>query len=1215
MMSARLIKFESAFDPKSYSIYEIEDGKNLGDFLVETFPNGFGQPFKIYDGSPEPESILEIEEVAGRSVKSGDLYLAVLFPGDSGILTLIAVAVASVAIALALAVDIPKASDTDEDSNRNNEAKGQTNEIRVNERIPDVVGEYRIYPDLILPSYDYYELGPDRIDGKVDTVQTLVEYFCFGVGDYEAPVASRIKLGDSPLNLFNASYKEFNTLTTYPTTTTMYGEFPAYIYPGAILHIQGDVEESNYGKYVMVVSIAEDTPNPGERELTVRGDSLAVDLSGTGNNGFRLIRKSASTNLSNFNYLIEDIPLIWVDVSGAKVFAYPTPTYYIEQGIPQLFDITEPKVIVALFVHDVNGDIDYTSEATGVWEMRHYGYSAGGELQVRFYGVEDGLHKTFATVTTGNVTIGVLDTDVYRYANYDGSAQLTVYTPSSREPQDLLLVRQSEGFTAQELVASPALTSRSYYLTVIPEGSTGTIALATGYTPPTVNKVIQFKDAVADNLDNIVYVQTAIYETPGGIPPNTTPSRFTYQGSYLTAWTGAKTVKFYEYASSTAVNPASSSDWAGQHLIIGTFNFGLGFDGLTPEGDTFLITSAVTPTGYKDFFETKYAVGDVIRLHSDGGTTFSGVYRIVEITNAVDHPSTTGAKVEYLGGGFPSWANVSHTTNITELGGQTAIGPVATPIKSNDVWIDITFSAGLYWNRKGTYRDRSIDIEFTISEADVDGNLVYPLNEFYFVKTFTGNSTIPLRFTVKASAEVGTDPNTPASPEQTFSDWLGANPLYLAVTVARITPTQDNDSDNNYVDQAKIVQVSGVRNYADLFGVQGIDHGNITTAKLVTKTGVATQASSSRSFNLEVKRILDVYDAAGNVTSTQHTRSFYDIFMYRALDPHGIGLSVEDIDTASIKAIYDELFLIDAGYASHFSYSFSTRMSSDEELSMIANVARASLYRIGQQITMTRDSGTQTAVSLFNRRNKSPDAETIVYEMTQEKPIDSVEARFKLRNAENRFVDYTFVLGVDALGAIVLNPPAAYNRLRLELDGIINWSQAYRRAYYELQRARYRVDKLTMEVTEDARILGLNEVIVNTENLGFQPLDGEVIAWNSGSKTLTTDVNIPVFDPTNYRILLRAATGDSVEEKQFTLGVNTNEIVLASLPTFAVTTSDGTSIGTLFTIYSSVPNERTEWIIEEISPGESYVTLKLANFDSRVYDGDTVELPAEPEGL
>jgi len=97
----------------------------------------------------------------------------------------------------------------------NNSLSGQTNIVRPLERIPDLYGKNKVYPDLIIKPYFEY----------VNHVKTLIEYMCIGRGAYSIPAATR-KTGDTTLSDIDG------------TTDIIYG--PSLIQPGLL-----NVTESN----------------------------------------------------------------------------------------------------------------------------------------------------------------------------------------------------------------------------------------------------------------------------------------------------------------------------------------------------------------------------------------------------------------------------------------------------------------------------------------------------------------------------------------------------------------------------------------------------------------------------------------------------------------------------------------------------------------------------------------------------------------------------------------------------------------------------------------------------------------------------------------------------------------------------------------------------------------------------------------------------------
>lgn len=138
-----------------------------------------------------PDTVIgEKDSVEFRIVPRGDV-LDFVFPFWSG-----SVSLAQAAVDLFIP-EIPGQRGQGQQGQDLNPARAKANVARLNQVIPEGIGEYIRYPDYLNEPRRYYVTG---------TVQRLEIMLCIGWGEYEIPDAT-VRIGETPINeIENASY-------------------------------------------------------------------------------------------------------------------------------------------------------------------------------------------------------------------------------------------------------------------------------------------------------------------------------------------------------------------------------------------------------------------------------------------------------------------------------------------------------------------------------------------------------------------------------------------------------------------------------------------------------------------------------------------------------------------------------------------------------------------------------------------------------------------------------------------------------------------------------------------------------------------------------------------------------------------------------------------------------------------------------------------------
>src|SRR3990172_10206410 len=137
---------------------EIPIGISIAEYLVDRFPIGVGENFTLFRGFPSQNCLLSVDDWMETITKEDDIFTLCRYPNAPAI-PFIVQALITIAVSLivsAIMREKPKKSNQENESG-NNIVRGQQNEIRPNQRIPDNLGQFRLYPDLLAPSASWYK--------------------------------------------------------------------------------------------------------------------------------------------------------------------------------------------------------------------------------------------------------------------------------------------------------------------------------------------------------------------------------------------------------------------------------------------------------------------------------------------------------------------------------------------------------------------------------------------------------------------------------------------------------------------------------------------------------------------------------------------------------------------------------------------------------------------------------------------------------------------------------------------------------------------------------------------------------------------------------------------------------------------------------------------------------------------------------------------------
>ena len=192
----------------------LTEGEYLGQYIMDARPSGIKGTLQVFQDTISKHSAIEIDELFDRKVGKNEIYHCVVLPGTGVELAIIAVIIA---VAAVLLIPDPKLPPTQSDPNKSNSVSQQGNEVREGERVSELFGTIKVFPDLIANSVSYWDrnyVNEIPLDGTGP--QTVEEDLCIGIG-YYVFLAGTAKLGDTPIDdIPDASITYYSPGTRHP---------------------------------------------------------------------------------------------------------------------------------------------------------------------------------------------------------------------------------------------------------------------------------------------------------------------------------------------------------------------------------------------------------------------------------------------------------------------------------------------------------------------------------------------------------------------------------------------------------------------------------------------------------------------------------------------------------------------------------------------------------------------------------------------------------------------------------------------------------------------------------------------------------------------------------------------------------------------------------------------------------------------------------------
>jgi hypothetical protein len=466
---------------------------------------------------------------------------------------------------------------------------------------------------------------------------------------------------------------------------------------------------------------------------------------------------------------------------------------------------------------------------------------------------------------------------------------------------------------------------------------------------------------------------------------------------------------------------------------------------------------------------------------------------------------------------------------------------------------------------------RSVNYEFQIEGVDNSG--APDGNVFIIPETITGSQQSIVALT-------------------TFHDFV--TPTRFRVRAKRLT--------SRYIGPAQVVDEIKLD---DVYGVTDInvnDFGNITTIQTRTIATPFATASRQRELSCIATELINEYQGGGffDPSLTPNKRGIQS-FIKAALD-ESIGNRTED------EVALDELLALDAEINSYFgnakmgefSYTFdSTDISFQEVTQTIFDAVFCIAFRENGKIDALLEKIQNIPSMLFTHRSKQPNSES--------------QSRNFNPSTINDGVEFTYVDPDTDTDEVIYIPEnkTAVNPKEFNIAGIRNRQQALVRARREYNKILHQKVSLEVTVTAEGRYIKPLDMIAVVKGTRVKTFDGEIIAQDGLTLTLSADVEFGVGDHT---IVLKDEEGGT-ESILVTAGTQPNQVILNLPPAQTIRTGIDKR-RTEFSFGPEATHLAERFLTQEIDISDKwFVNLKAINYSDEYYSQDSVSVRAFSNGF
>jgi len=416
------------------------------------------------------------------------------------------------------------------------------------------------------------------------------------------------------------------------------------------------------------------------------------------------------------------------------------------------------------------------------------------------------------------------------------------------------------------------------------------------------------------------------------------------------------------------------------------------------------------------------------------------------------------------------------------------------------------------------------------------------------------------------------------------------------IRVRRTTPR--NTSSGTIVDSIKLKDVYALKDLGS------IDFGDVTTIQTRTIANQSATSIKERQLNCQATEMLYVYEGAGVFAGTLTTNtSAIQSYITDFIDPVMGGRPIAELDADGLLDLETEINSYFGNTKnSRFYYTLdSTEITFQEYTFMLFDAINCIAYRDGSIVRAHFEKEDATPTMLFTHRSKIPDTEVYSRNFNLNQMPDGVD--FKYRDPSTNEMR---LIKVPADGSAVR--PKSF-----EIPGILNFNQAYKRAWREYNKIKYGREVVTFEATAEARYLKPGAVFSVVRGNRSNTTDGDVLSVDGSVLTLSQDVSFTSGD--THSIVLKLSDG-TTESIICTAGPTTNSVTLTDTPSEALRTEMIYQRRTEFSFGNEDKLNAQLFIAREIDMANKY-TVKITgvNYTGDYYTKDVQSLRAFSAGF
>lgn len=344
------------------------------------------------------------------------------------------------------------------------------------------------------------------------------------------------------------------------------------------------------------------------------------------------------------------------------------------------------------------------------------------------------------------------------------------------------------------------------------------------------------------------------------------------------------------------------------------------------------------------------------------------------------------------------------------------------------------------------------------------------------------------------------------------------------------------------------------------------DHGNVTLLALKMRASNSLSVQASRKINALLTRKLPTWSIVngsviwGNAVAT---RSVSEAIIYTAKQ---IGMSDAQIDYTGISAIGNARNAL----GEYFDGRFDNFVSFWEAVTKIATTIRSKPFLQAGILRIIRDEEATIPIALFSQRNIVKNSLSINYLMPTEDTAKKVSVSY--------FDSINWK--PSTVNAYLGTTDPKTKAVTLDMFGITDRAHAYNEGLYQVATNLYRRKIIKFQTEMEGFIPTFGDLIIIQHDMPAWGQSGEILNWDSTTKTLTLSQEPEWTTGQTHYIALRSSTGGIQGDDAF---------IVTAHPTDPFKVIIGTSklqnLAYSGTPYFGLGMERTHYAF---GPGESW---------------------------